>query len=79
MANQIEEFQNEIIRSLLISPCTEDDLNKRDFLKTKSLYGIGKTLQRLECLECIYYKGKSDIMYISKKWIKKNRPYLLDD
>jgi len=37
------------------------------------------TLQRLEILGAVYYKGKSDIMYVKKSWIKKNRKHLLDE
>ncbi|MEG0529284.1 MAG: hypothetical protein RR578_03010 [Bacilli bacterium] len=68
-----------ILKSLLIIPCTEEELCKRDFLKNYSLYGIGMALQRLENLGAIYYKGKSDIMYVKKKWIKENRKHLLYD
>jgi len=73
------DFQNLILKSILIIPCTEKELSERDFLKNYSLYVIGMTLQRLEILGAVYYKGKSDIMYVKKSWIKKNRKHLLDE
>lgn len=60
-------------------PCTEEELSDRDFLKNYSYYGISRALHRLEMLGAIYYKGKSEVMYVRKKWIKENRKHLLDE
>ncbi len=75
----IKELEDLIIKSLWYCPCTEDQLTERDFLKNISLYGIGKILQYLERVGAIYYKGKSDVMYVSKSWVKKNRKYLINE
>lgn len=79
MANFAIELQDLILKSLMITPCTEKEIKQRDFLKQTSVYGVGLTIQRLENLGAIYYKKGSDVMHVSKKWIKENRAYLIND
>lgn len=67
---EIKELREYIAVSLFLCPCTEEELGKRDFLKTISNYGIGMQLQKLDFLEATYYKG--DIIHIKKSWAKKN-------
>ncbi|MCA9747508.1 MAG: hypothetical protein KC414_00205 [Romboutsia sp.] len=38
--NQIKELKLDIAASLYISPCDINELSQRDFLKSKSIYGI---------------------------------------
>ena len=75
----MKDLQDLILLSLLVIPCSEEELKKRDFLKNISEYGIDLCLNFLEKNNAIYYKGKDEIMHPSKKWIKKNRKYLLDE
>lgn len=79
MANFAIKLQDLILKSLMIIPCTEKEIKERDFLKQTSVYGVGLTIQRLENLGAIYYKKGSDVMQVSKKWIKENRAYLIND
>lgn len=79
MVNFAIELQDLILKSLMITPCTEKEIKERDFLKQTSVYGVGLTIQRLENLGAIYYKKGSDVMQVSKKWIKENRAYLIND
>lgn len=68
--SEIKELRHDIATSLFISPCTEEVLCDRYFLKNKSGYGIGIMLQMLEQDGALYYKG--DVMHIKKSWAKKN-------
>lgn len=71
------ELRNDIAASLFLLPCAESELFERDFLKSKSNYGIQLFIRRLEQLGAIYYKG--EIMHIKKKWAKENlKGYELD-
>lgn len=79
MRNFAIQLQDLILKSLMIIPCTEKEIKERDFLKQTSVYGVGLTIQRLENLGAIYYKKGSDVMQVSKKWIKENRAYLIND
>ena len=54
---EIKELRESIAVSLFLSPCTEEELGKRDFFKNISNYGIGMQLQKLDFLEATYYKG----------------------
>lgn len=58
-----------ICNSLLSKPCTEEELFNRDFLKSRSRYGISKILQMLEMDGKIYYKG--DILHAYKETEKE--------
>lgn len=74
---EIKQLREHIAVSLFIKPCTEEELNKREFLKTTSSYGVGMQLQYLDSLDATYYKG--DVIYIKKSWAKKNlKNYELD-
>ena len=67
---EIKELRERIAVSLFLGPCTEEELGNREFLKTISIYGIGRMLQRLDHLGATYYKG--DVIHIKKSWAKKN-------
>lgn len=77
MRNEFKELRNDIACSLYLSPCTEQELSKRDFLKNKSLYCIGIQLQKLDQLDATFYRG--DVIHIRKSWAKINlKEYDLD-
>jgi|SRR5690606_34422704 len=77
MINKFQELRELIAVSLFLIPCTEEELQNRDFLKNVSPYGIGMQLQRLDYLNATFYKG--DIIHIKKAWAKKNlKSYGLD-
>lgn len=77
MENPIKELREMIAVSLYLCPCTEKDLNNREFLKTTSAYGIGMQLQKLDALNATFYKD--DIIHIKKDWAKKHlKNYDLD-
>lgn len=67
---EIKELRENIAVSLFISPCTEEELGKRDFFKNISNYGIGMQLQKLDSLDATFYKG--DVIHIKKSWAKNN-------
>lgn len=67
---ELKELEKEIAASIYISPCSEDELHKRDFLKNKSNYGVLILIQSLENDGAIFYR--SGKMYIRKEWAKKN-------
>ena len=73
----MRELQDLILVSLMIIPCTELELKDREFLKNISEYGIDLCLNDLDRKNAIYYKKEK--IFVSKKWIKKNRKYLLDE
>lgn len=64
------DLKNDIACSIFLRPCIEDELYKRDFLKSLSNYGIGRLIMGLESCGALYYKG--DLMYIKKEWAKKH-------
>lgn len=73
---EIKQLKLDIAASLYIAPCNIDELCQRDFLKSKSKYGIERIIMLLE-KDALYYKG--DIMHIKKKWAKKHlQHYELD-
>lgn len=74
--NHLKELRHNIAASLFMSPCKEEELFDRDFLKDYSIYVVERMIMQLE-KEALYYKG--DVMYIHKKWAKKNlQEYELD-
>lgn len=77
MNNPIKELRLLIAASLYLSPCDEQELPKREFLKDISPYGIGMQLQRLDYLGATYYRGS--VVYIKKSWAKKNLKGYIDD
>lgn len=73
----LRELRKEIAVSLYLSPCTEFNLQERDFLKSCSLYVIGTMLQVLDSDGATYYRG--DVIHIKKSWARKNlKGYDLD-
>lgn len=66
---QLKELTELIAVSIFLSPCTEDELMTRDFLKNYWVGGIQRLIMTLE-KDAIYYRG--DTMHIRKKWAKKN-------
>jgi CRISPR/Cas system CMR-associated protein Cmr1 (group 7 of RAMP superfamily) len=76
MRNQIKELRLDIAASLFMLPCTEKELNEREFLKNISLGNVQRFVMQLE-KEAIYYKG--DVIHIKKVWAKENlKEYELD-
>lgn len=75
----MEELKDEILKSLLIEPCSESTLEKRDFLKSRSTYGISRIIQQLETDGAIFYKdSKSEIMHVKRSYIRTKRKHLFD-
>ena len=70
MEYSFKELREMIAASLYIKPCTETELNTRDFLKNISAYLVGMQLQRLDKLGATYYRG--EVIGIYKKWAKDN-------
>ena len=73
---QLKILKNNIAASLYLSPCNEEELFKRDFLKNYSIYGLQRIIMMLE-KDAIYYRG--EVMHVKKKWAKANlQEYDLD-
>ncbi len=53
----IRSLKRDIAASLFIKPASIEELLKRDFLKSKSFYGIDLLLSILEKEKWIYLKG----------------------
>lgn len=75
--SQIKELKLDIAASLFLYPCDYEELRNRDFLKTKSDYGIELMLSFLENDGASYIKKNK--IHIKKSWAKKNlKEYGLD-
>lgn len=68
--SDIIRIQKEIAVSLFLGPCTLKELKDRDFLKSKSQWGVNMLIGLLEKKGAIYYKG--NIIHTRKKWAKEN-------
>lgn len=74
--NKIKELKLDIAASLYLSPCTEEELFKREFLKNRDKWLLQRFIMWLE-KDAIYYVG--EVMHIKKDWAKKNlKEYELD-
>lgn len=65
----LRELKLEVAVSLYLSPCSEEELIKRDFLHNYSLEWIGRIIMDLE-KEALFYR--CNVMHIYKAWAKKN-------
>ena len=75
--SELTELRNDIAASLYYIPCKEKELFSREFLKSKSIYGLQLIIRRLENLNAIYYK--KEVIHVNKKWAKKNlKEYNID-
>lgn len=70
MTSQVREFKNDIATSLFVSPCTIDDLVKRDFLIDIFVGHVERFVMFLENDGALYYRG--EVMHIKKQWAKDN-------
>jgi len=68
--NKIKELKHDIATSLFLRPCTLKELLDRDFLKSKSEYGISIILNMLEKDGAVYWKGET--IHTKKNWAKNN-------
>lgn len=62
------ELKEWIAISILILPCTDKELAKRDFLNDYSFHGVQGIIQSLE-KDAIYYRGQT--MHINKKYAQR--------
>jgi hypothetical protein len=71
--SHIIELKELIAASLWHTPCTEDELCKRDFLRTTSDFGISKLLQQMEKDGWIYYKSSDETYHTYAKFARSQR------
>ncbi len=77
--NSLTELKNDIAVSLFLYPRTIEELEKSEFLKNTSSFGVYSVCNLLEYDNAIYYKIGSDVMYIKKSWAKTHlKDYELD-
>lgn len=70
--NGFRQLYCDIAASLFHKPATYNELRSRDFLKTKSDYGIGRCIQELERRGWLYYRGsgEDETMHIYRRVAK---------
>ena len=62
----LRELERNIAVSLALIPCDYETLNKRDFLKSTSYYGVDFALKNLEQKGIIYYTSEGEIRVYAK-------------
>lgn len=64
--DEVREMKLMIAASLLSAPATEEDLRKRDFLKSKSIFGTARLIQQMLADGWIY-ETNDDVLHCYKK------------